>query len=351
MYNKNLPQNIENLVNRFPSAVTVYDPKIHGMMLKNRPELDALRGVWVNFPEDAYFQIDAAVSCSSVIKYWLTMSTHSAHYAESTPLIGSDAIRIGKASDEAFFYPNEFASNYIKMPVGIDKRTAAGKAKFAELESSGKIILASDDYDNALKFAETLRADKAVCELWKNCIPQIVVVCDIEIGHDAETGEVIEIPVKGMIDLVDFEDPRPIVWDLKSIADIRKCDYQIDDFNYDVQLAIYRMLLRQALGIDINRCGILFWEKQSPYDGRIRYPDQRDLKTATDLFYIKMLLREKCKRDNFYPRDLIGRTHKRSGQKSLNPDGETTANEADKNNQIAIRNEQRRNRRNRVGDE
>ena len=314
MYEKNLNKNIQSLVKKYPDKITVYDQKLHGMMTKNALDLNSMRGVWVGLPEESYRQI-LALSCSSGIKSWMTKSPLTAAYEMGIPIDG-DGIIEGTACDKCFFDRDLFLKTYVGYPKGVNGQHKAGKEFKAEKESEGFTILSSNDYKNFNSFGPSIRADKNMIDFWKNCIPQIAIIVDVDIA-DTETGECETITVKGMLDMVDFTGDVPTIWDLKSTSDIGGAESQIWQYGYDIQLALYREFMRIALGIDRIKTRLLFWDKKEPHDGRIIEPSGIDLNNAKNLFYRAMSEMLKCNEKNYYPRNLIITTSRRPNYRSL----------------------------------
>lgn len=75
---------------------------------------------------------------------------------------------IGSAVHCAALEPAEFAHRYAVLPDGCDRRTTAGKAIFAELEASGKILLKPDQYDQVMSTADAIRRHPAASLLLAN---------------------------------------------------------------------------------------------------------------------------------------------------------------------------------------
>lgn len=80
--------------------------------------------------------------------YWARYLDPNREPDQPTP-----AMKMGTAVHCAVLEPEEFAKRYIVVPEGIDRRSNAGKALFAEIEASGKEPLKHDE----MKQVEAMR--------------------------------------------------------------------------------------------------------------------------------------------------------------------------------------------------
>lgn len=86
----------------------------------------------------------------SPLHYWQAYINPKRERKEPTA-----AMKTGTAWHCAFFEPEEFARNYLAIPEGLDRRTKEGKQLFADLEATGKIPLAYDEYQRIVEMAKT----------------------------------------------------------------------------------------------------------------------------------------------------------------------------------------------------
>ena len=70
----------------------------------------------------------------------LHYKTAKAFHPEET-----NAMRLGTAVHCAILEPDRIDVEYVLAPEGIDRRTKAGKAQWAELEATGKTILSCEE--------------------------------------------------------------------------------------------------------------------------------------------------------------------------------------------------------------
>ena len=81
------------------------------------------------------------------------------HYktAKAIPPKETDAMRLGTAVHCAVLEPDRFEKEYAAAPEAIDRRTKAGKAHWAELEATGKVVLSGEDAQMVRGMADSVR--------------------------------------------------------------------------------------------------------------------------------------------------------------------------------------------------
>lgn len=97
------------------------------------------------------------------------------------------------------------------------------------------------------------------------------------------TGEIEGIPVKGKFDSYK---PGEFIADLKYLKDFRSPNFfenAISYYGYDMQLAVYRELVRQNTGKDLP-CYLVIVTKQTPPDVAVAEVNEFDLNMALDRF-------------------------------------------------------------------
>lgn len=72
------------------------------------------------------------------------------------------AMKLGTATHMAVLEPEKFAATYVVVPEGIDKRSNAGKAFFAEIESSGKCPIKPDEMKQIQGMADSVHSHKVM---------------------------------------------------------------------------------------------------------------------------------------------------------------------------------------------
>lgn len=76
---------------------------------------------------------------------------------ESTP-----AQKLGTATHMAVFEPELFSKTYVVVPEGVDRRSNAGKALFAEIEDRGQQVLKPDQYKYISGMVKSLHSHKVL---------------------------------------------------------------------------------------------------------------------------------------------------------------------------------------------
>lgn len=225
----------------------------------------------VDLPERDYHALDAvsasALRCLATLtpRHW----THRRAAAEQT-----DAMRLGSALHCAVLEPQHFAARWHCAP-DCDRRTKDGKAAYAAAmdaaAKAGAQILPADDHDAALAMAGSIMAHPD-CAMWLRLCPRREVTV---------LGTVEGLAAKARIDALspaELEGDGFFV-DIKTIgreATIRAVRGECEDRGYFLQLAWYRLLLREA-GIPVGGCAVLWVESKAPYCARALPIDPRTL--------------------------------------------------------------------------
>lgn len=176
-----------------------------------------------------------------------------AHYQAwlSEPRIETPAMKLGSAVHCGILEPDRFLKDYAPLPEGLDRRTKAGKEMYAELESSGKILLSADDLETVNRMRDSVLAHPAARELLAEGIA--------ETSHFAELGGVA---VKCRPDWLS----GGIVVDLKTTQDASLSGFSksIANYRYAVQAPFYSDILA-SLGHDVVAFLFIAVEKTAPY--------------------------------------------------------------------------------------
>mgnify|MGYP006284987957 CR=1 FL=1 len=176
-----------------------------------------------------------------------------AHYQAwlTDPRIETPAMKIGTAAHCAILEPDRFQTDYIAAPEGIDRRTKAGKEQWADMESSGKIILPADDYAALLAMRESVMSHPSARELLSEGV-----------AEQSYFGQLWGVDVKCRPDWL----ISGIVVDLKTTQDASLSGFSksIANYRYAVQHAFYSDVLA-ACGIDVSAFIFVAVEKVAPY--------------------------------------------------------------------------------------
>jgi hypothetical protein len=129
---------------------------------------------------------------------------------------------------------------------------------------------------NGDPYADVAQANEAI-----NCVfrqPLMMKYLDGE-HQTIFTGEIEGVPVKGKFDSYK---PDEFIADLKYLKDFRSPNFfenAISYYGYDMQLAVYRELVRQNTGKDLP-CYLVIVTKQDPPDVEVAEVNEFDLDTA-----------------------------------------------------------------------
>ena len=167
----------------------------------------------------------------------------------------TDAMRLGTAIHAAVLEPDVFASGYMPAPK-VDRRTKEGKevhAYWASTLQPDDIRCKADEYDNALSYADALKAAMARY----NIVP---VATEVMLKAD------YMVPIKGSLDLI-AEDGY--IYDIKTTAEEatpkgfgRQLIWS-DDFK--LQAAWYLLLCKLNFGVRPKGFRFLVVEKEAPF--------------------------------------------------------------------------------------
>jgi hypothetical protein len=161
------------------------------------------------------------------------------------------AMLIGSAVHTATLEPHLFDQQYAIMPEGLDRRTKEGKAAFADLEQSGKIILSHDDYRDVCRIAISVQDHETASLFLKDGHAEVSIFTEIE-----------GIPAKCRLDWL-----RPgVICDLKTTDDASPSGFarSCANYGYDMQAAWY-LDCAEAAGISIDAFVFIVVEKSAPY--------------------------------------------------------------------------------------
>ena len=190
---------------------------------------------------------------SAVSKSWLDRIDRSpAHlkayldgYRPDTP-----AMLLGRLVHVAVLEPDLLADLFVRPPEGINRRTNAGRAEYAEWQESvaGRTLVSIDQWIQALAIRDSVQQNRAAKALLTTGDPEQTVV-----WKNLETGELCKARADWLrenviVDVKTTQDARPAAF-AKSIANYR----------YDVQTSHY------SEGFDLDRFVFIAVEKEPPY--------------------------------------------------------------------------------------
>lgn len=171
---------------------------------------------------------------------WITKTVP---WDEPTP-----AMALGTAVHTLALEPHKFQDEIAVKPEGIDRRTNAGKAAWADfcIKAGRKLIIDQDQYDNARRMADAVRSH-AIAGKLVDCDGQ----AELPIRwQDKESG----LWVRNLLDR--WIPSQGIVIDLKTSADVTPGAFarSVANFQYHCQAALYRrgaeIVFDQTVSVD-----------------------------------------------------------------------------------------------------
>ena len=133
---------------------------------------------------------------------------------------------------------------------------------------------------NGDPYADVAQADEAISRVFRQ--PLMMKYLDGE-HQTIMTGEIEGVPVKGKFDSYK---PGEFIADLKYLKDFRSPNFfenAISYYGYDIQLAVYRELVRQNGGGELP-CYLVIVTKQDPPDVAVAEVNEFDLDLALSRF-------------------------------------------------------------------
>lgn len=173
----------------------------------------------------------------------------------AAPDADTDALRIGRAIHCRVLRPDDYAAEFIVSPK-FDRRTKDGKAEAEAFAAAagGRTVVTQDEQSQIDMMADAVRAHPSAGKL--------LAMCDMR--ERVVTGAIDGVRCKARIDAIG----NGVLVDLKSCvsASPRAFARAVCEFGYDLQMAFYSELARQADGYDPPQSvGIIAVEKSAPY--------------------------------------------------------------------------------------
>ena len=197
--------------------------------------------------------------------------------------------KFGRAVHSAILTPDEYLSDYIVMPEGLDKRTRAGKEFIENAEASGKEILTAEDGQKVAEMAESFMRNRdavALMEGTKREEPMfwvndngILCKCRVD-AYKAGT-------------IIDLKTARE--------ADTRTFSREALRYGYDVQAAHYIDAYLHLEAPTMPEWYFIAIEKTGPYAINILKADPDFIKYGFDRRYDLMQRLLKCQEEEEFP--------------------------------------------------
>lgn len=189
------------------------------------------------------------------------------HYktAKAFHLEETNAMRLGTAVHCAILEPDRIDVEYVLAPEGIDRRTKAGKAQWAELEATGKTILSCEEAQVVQGMVESVRMHPTASKLFTGGIAEHSCYWTQTVYY-ADTST--EILCKCRPDYMKDIANGYVIVDLKTTLDAREKAFQRRaywDLGYHLSAAHYVTGLTEIRGIPPQAFIFVAVEKDPPY--------------------------------------------------------------------------------------
>ena len=147
------------------------------------------------------------------------------------------AMRFGTLVHALVLAPETFADEFA-LAGSIDRRTNAGKADYAALAASGKLVVSGEAYRAALEIVRAIKRHPVAGGLFKGGEPEKILAMERE-PH--------RLPLKGR---PDWLSPQPAIVEFKTATDASREGFlrAVYRHGYHLSAAYYRMLVGRTTG-------------------------------------------------------------------------------------------------------
>jgi exodeoxyribonuclease VIII len=191
-----------------------------------------------------------------------------AHYQAwlTLPRVETPALFAGTLIHTAVIQPELLETDYTVIPDDLDRRTKAGKERWAEIEESGKKPVKQEDMENAKLVAGAVHAHPLAGSLFE---PDDESASEISIFW--EHGVILDgvaqtIQCRGRPDRIKKMGNRWILVDLKTTDDVTRFEHSIAAYQYHLQIAHYlRGLSTTDKFAPVDHALFVAVEKAPPY--------------------------------------------------------------------------------------
>lgn len=249
-------------------------------------------GIYHDMTNADYHADRSAVSNSGIGKLIQSPAHYRAYLAEEfkeTP-----ALLFGRIVHEAILEPDAF--QYVTEPVGINKRTNAGKAEYAAFlaENKGKHILSKDDEDAMKKMRDNVYAHPAAKAALTSAPGKAEVSVFGYLGDNS--GELCKCRP-------DFWREDNIIVDLKTTQEASPTSFNKSCFNfgYHRQAAFYGDLCTKAVGEQQQAFIFIAVEKTPPYAVAVYMADPEMIEYGRWQYERALITLAECKINNHWP--------------------------------------------------
>jgi exodeoxyribonuclease VIII len=229
---------------------------------------------------------------SSELKKLMKSPMHYKHYKEN-PQEDTPSLLFGRAAHKFVLETYDFYNEFAVAPI-CDRRTKEGKAEWANFlaSSQGKDVITQEQFEQieemrnaayATPFVSKLLSGEKELSFW---------------GVDEDTG----LTLKVRPDCITEWNGKHILVDYKTCTDCENTKFYRDSikFGYDLQLAMYREILRQNTGHDYMVV-IIAQEKTAPYVTNVFQLSENYLENGRELYKEMLKVYKECEEtDNWY---------------------------------------------------
>ena len=229
---------------------------------------------------------------STELKKLMKSPAHYKHWKDN-PQEDTPALLFGRAAHKYILETYDFYNEFAVAP-NCDRRTKDGKEiwnKFVS-ESEGKDVITQEQFEQIDEMRTFAYATPFVSKLLSG---------DKELsfwGVDEDTG----LKIKCRPDCITDFNGQHILIDYKTAQDVENIKFCRDSikFGYDLQLAMYRDILKQNTGHDYTVV-IIAQEKTAPYVTNVFQLSENYLKSGTELYKEMLKVYKEClETDDWY---------------------------------------------------
>lgn len=208
-------------------------------------------------------------------------------YWKDNPQEDTPALLFGRAAHKYVLETYDFFTEFAVAPI-CDRRTKEGKEiwnKFLE-ESEGKDVITEEQFKQIEDMRTAAYATPFVSKLLMNGEKELSFW-----GVDEDTG----LTIKCRPDCLTELNGQHILIDFKTCSDAENIKFCRDSikFNYDLQLAMYRNILRQNTGHDYTVV-IIAQEKTAPYVTNVFQLSENYLKSGEEVYKEMLRIYKEC---------------------------------------------------------
>ena len=222
-------------------------------------------------------------------------------YYKDNPQEDTPALLFGRAAHKYVLETYDFYNEFAVAPL-CDRRTKDGKSTYEMFlkESEGKDVITLEQFEQINAMRNAAYATPFVSKLLTNGEKELSFW-----GVDEETG----LTIKVRPDCITELNGQHILIDFKTCSDAENMKFCRDSikFNYDLQLAMYRDVLRQNTGHDYTVV-IIAQEKTPPYATNVFQLSENYLKTGEEVYKEMLKVYKECEENGVwygYMRDGI----------------------------------------------